>query len=133
MDKINTGTASLRKFALTFTAFLCVVGTIVLLRHKAGYVWYYKAGLLFAVVGLLVPGVLKPVYTVWMKLTFILGWVNTRVILVAIFYLLFTPVGLIMRIFGTDLLDRKIIKTRQSYWKNKVQRSSSPADYERQF
>lgn len=42
-----------------------------------------------------------------------------RLISIIIFYLIFTPVGIAMRLFGVDLLDIKIDKKRKSYWKKK--------------
>ena len=48
-----------------------------------------------------------------------LGWINTRLILFIIFYLVFTPIGLVMRLFGVDLLDKKIDKNKNSYWRRK--------------
>ena len=59
-----------------------------------------------------------------------MGWINTRILLLAIFYLLFTPIGIGIKLFGVDLLERKIDKNKDSYWKK---RDSLAADYERQF
>jgi len=73
---------------------------------------------------------LKYLYIIWMRLAFILGWINTRILLLAIFYLLFTPIGIGIKLFGVDLLERKIDKNKDSYWKKK---DSLAADYERQF
>ncbi len=73
---------------------------------------------------------LKYLYIIWMRLAFILGWINTRILLLAIFYLLFTPIGIGIKLFGVDLLERKIDKNKDSYWKK---RDSLAADYERQF
>ena len=69
----------------------------------------------------------------WMKLAHALAWFNTRVILVLIFYSLITPIGLIMRLFGLDSLDKKIEKDNKSYWKEKSKRESNQLNYERQF
>ncbi|MCX5700290.1 MAG: SxtJ family membrane protein [Candidatus Omnitrophica bacterium] len=45
---------------------------------------------------------------VWMYLSLISGWINARIILIVMFCLIFTPVGLLMRLFRDDLLERKI-------------------------
>ena len=74
--------------------------------------------------------ILKSAYTFWMKLSFIIAWINTRLILIIIFYLIITPIGFAMRLFGVDLLDRKIDKNRLSYWKNKI---THDLYYERRF
>lgn len=68
-----------------------------------------------------------------MRFALVLSWVNTRLILLIIFYLIFTPIGLAMRLFGIDLLERKSDKNKKSYWKKKEKKSFSRLDYERQF
>jgi len=73
---------------------------------------------------------LKPVYIAWMKFVYLFGWVNTRLMLIIIFYLVFTPIGLVMRLCGVDPLERKINKKEKSYWKKK---ELSKPNYERQF
>jgi len=73
---------------------------------------------------------LRSVYAAWMKFAFLLAWVNTRLILVIIFYLVFTPLGLLMRLCGADPLERKINKKAGSYWKK---RGLTEPSYERQF
>ena len=69
----------------------------------------------FAAVGLMVPIALKPVWFVWMKVGAILGWINTRIILALIFYLLFLPLGLIMRV-SYDPMRRKFDASEESYF-----------------
>lgn len=53
--------------------------------------------------------------------------------LLALFYFIFAPMGVVMRIFGIDALDRKIDRGRGSYWKKKEKKEFSLTDYERQF
>ncbi len=79
------------------------------------------------------PVVLKPVYVAWMRLAFVLSWINTRLILCLIFYLVFTPIGLAIKLCGRDLLDRKFEKRKVSYWKTKDAAAFNPLDYARQF
>jgi uncharacterized protein involved in cysteine biosynthesis len=68
-----------------------------------------------------------------MKLAFVLAWINTRLILWIIFYLVFTPIGLVMRLLGVDLLARKIEKNKDTYWIKKEKSGFEPKDYARQF
>lgn len=80
--------------------------------------------------GIMIKFYLKTAYAYWMKLAFVLGWVNTRIILFAIFYLVFTPISIALKLFRIDLLERKIDKSAGSYWKKE---EPAPAGYERQF
>ena len=72
---------------------------------------------------------LKPVYDIWMKFAAVLAWVNTRIILIVMFYLVFTPIGLIMKLFGSDQLGLRMEKEKESYWIKK----DGKVNYERQF
>ncbi len=118
----------LRKFGLT-------TGAIVVVLFAAFFPWVFDAatmpiwpwilaGLLW-VPALLMPSVLRPVYTTWMKIGHGIGWVNTRIILGVLFYILVLPMGLIMRLFGKDPMTRKLDKSVSSY---RVKSVSEPKD-----
>jgi len=72
---------------------------------------------------------LKPLYDLWMKFAAVLAWINTRLILILMFYLVFTPIGLIMRLFGSAQLGLRIEKDKRSYWVKNDKR----INYERQY
>ena len=133
MEKLNIDFRNLKKFGITMGIAFLVITLLMLIRHRHSVIPTSIISALFFVVSLTIPGVLKPVYIFWMKLAFVLGWINTRLILIIIFYVLFTPVGLIMRLFRADLLDRKIDRNRDSYWKKREKKVFNPTDYERLF
>ncbi len=87
----------------------------------------------FFILGFAAPDSLRLAYIGWMRLAFILGWINTRIILAFVFYLILTPIGVAMRIFGKDLMERRLEKDKVSYWLPKDEKEFSKADYERQF
>ena len=89
-------------------------------------------GFLFAG-GLLWPQILKPLYVFWMLLAHMLSWVNTRIILGVIFYLIFTPIALVMRIAQRDGLQKKINKNTSSYWTQRTAPENIKEHFERQF
>jgi hypothetical protein len=90
------------------------------------------AGLL-AAAGLLVPRALGPVERWWLRLGLVLAWVNTRIILTVLFYLVVTPIALVMRIFR-DPLDRRLAADATTYWHRRAPRPDNPAaGYEHQF
>ncbi|MBI4982860.1 MAG: hypothetical protein HZC15_07020 [Candidatus Omnitrophica bacterium] len=51
-----------------------------------------------------------------------------KLVLIILFYSLFTPIGLIMSLFKVDLLDRRINKYKNSYWRIKQKNSFSKSD-----
>lgn len=123
----------MRKFGFTMAVVLLAVSAVMFLRHKSGYVIPLAAGVLFVVVGIVKPGLLKPIYDAWMKFAAILAYVNTRVILSVLFYAVLTPFGICMRIFGKDPLSRGIDRKRSSYWVRKEKRAVMAEEFEHQY
>ena len=76
------------------------------------------------------PSLLRPVYRGWMYIGEALGWLNTRIILSLVFFLVVTPIGLLMRLFG-----RSPIATakRDSYWTDVEPHSYGDRHVEKQF
>ncbi|WP_078476162.1 SxtJ family membrane protein [Solemya elarraichensis gill symbiont] len=64
---------------------------------------------------IVLPATLAPVYRAWMAFGNVLGFINTRIILGIMFYLMFLPAGFIMRLLGKDPMARKIDKDLESY------------------
>jgi len=133
MDKIKTDKATLRKFGLTMAVCFAVITLIIFFRHKHSTTLTSIIALFFLLFALSTPALLKYFYIAWMKLAFILSWFNTRLLLCLVFYFIFSPVGLIMRLLRIDVLERKFKSSCDSYWKPKESNQPLPADYERQF
>lgn len=74
-------------------------------------------------VALILPIILKPVYIIWMYIGFVLGWINTRIILSLVFYILFTPAALSLKLFQKDPMRRKFTSEVKTY---KQESSRSP-------
>lgn len=133
MDKLSYTRESLRKFGITMAAAFTVISLLIFLKHRHSAFPTGIISLVFLIFALALPQGLKPVYIFWMRLAVILSWINTRLILTVMFYLIFTPIGLCMRIFAADLLDKKISKGKDSYWIKKEAGEFDPKTYERQF
>lgn len=133
MERINTDKITLRKFGFLMGAVFGIISLLLFIHHKQSIVTTLPLSIAFFVLGLVMPVILKPFFIIWMHFAFMLGWINTRLILVIIFYLLFTPISLIMRFFGLDPLELKVDKNKASYWKDREKKQSIASDYERQF
>jgi len=129
MERINSDLKSLRKFGMTMGIALLAVAVFIIMRRHDPQPALLIA-LIFFILGIAAPILLKPLYIAWMRFAYLLGWVNTRLLLAIIFYLVFTPIGLVMRLCGVDPLKRKINKEEKSYWEK---RESTQLSYERQF
>lgn len=79
--------------------------------------WPWIISFLLIGCALVWPLGLRPIYKVWMKIGHILGWVNTRIILGLIYYLIILPIGMIMRLVGYDPMERKKNQSSKSYRK----------------
>ena len=69
--------------------------------------WTLVIGFPLIIISLINPLLLLRVYKGWMKLGFILGWINGRIILSLVFYLILLPISLLMKIFNYDPLMKK--------------------------
>jgi hypothetical protein len=83
--------------------------------------------------GLLFPSVLRVPHRLWMQFAGVLGWVNTRVLLSLFFFVVLTPVGLIMRLFGRDPLARRMSKESVTYWEKREGPPPDPSRFENLF
>jgi len=133
MEKVNLGRNNLKKFGITMGIAFLVIALVVLIGHKHNPLALFFISAIFLLVAFITPNRLKLVYIAWMRLAFVLSWINTRLILFIMFYLIFAPVGIAMRLFRIDLLDRKICKNKESYWRQKEKKGFDPANYKRQF
>ncbi len=76
---------------------------------------------------------IKPLYRVWMKAARFIGEIVNFVLLSIIFYLFFGIVGIVLRFMRKDLLDEKIDKSVQSYWKTIRSDALDHERYTKQF
>lgn len=132
MDKLNLDNKNLKKFGITMGGTLLVISWLMVRKGHNGLIPVIISGLFFCA-AFSAPLLLKPIYILWMRGAFILGWLNTRLILIAVFYLILTPIGLVLKLCGKDLLEEEINNSKKSYWKKEEKREFKTTDYERQF
>ncbi len=123
----------LRVFGLGVGAALLLFGALALYsgRHPGLAAPLLAAGVLLVLLGAAAPGALSPAYGPWMAFARALGWFNTRLLLTLVFFLVFTPVGLLMRLFGSDPMERRF--GPGTYWRKPPPHSLGPRHFERQF
>ena len=125
----------LRQFGWMVGIVLISIGFWQLYRqiHSTARIVLWSLGGCLLVSGLFFPKILSPIYKLWMSLAGILGWINTRILLGLIFYLLFTPIGLIMRVLQRDVLKCKIDPNIDTYWVDREKISNIKEHFKRQF
>ena len=93
---------------------------------------FLTVGVVLFFLGVALPVILKPIFWIWMIFATILGWIMTRVILSIMFYVIFTPIGLILRLFGKQFIELKWDKSKDSYLNYRLSKPEL-GSYEKQF
>lgn len=130
---VKSGRGDLRKFGITMTVGLAVIGALFLWRDKGEPMIFFGVAALFLVLGLALPVALRPIQRAWMAFAIVLGWVMTRVILVVLFYIGITSVALIARIARKRFLALGFEPASESYWERREKPERGNERYESQF
>ena len=131
----NPSRRELRQFAgLWFPGFFGLLGALLLYHTGslavAGWVW--GPALVLSVFGYFTPRLTRPVFVAWICAAYPIGWLVSHLLLAAVFFLIITPVGLVLRLLGRDPLQRKFDRSAKTYWIPHDPASDS-ARYFRQF
>ena len=107
----------LRDFGLLFGLMVALVFGVVgpLLFGHSFPLWPWFVLTIFWSWAAILPQTLNPFYQLWARFGLVMGWINTRLILGIIFYLIVTPMGIVMGFFRSDPLRREWRKTVESY------------------
>ena len=122
-----------KKFGLLFTTVFSLLGTYFYLLDKNNiYLIFFNLALLFLLLSIFKPNILKPLNQLWMFLGFIIGKVISPLVLGVIFFGLFTPISIFMKCFGRDELRLKLV-SRKSHWKRVNLGRSHVESFKNQF
>ncbi len=124
----------LRWFGAIFALFFALIGGLIWWKFEApriAFVLWSVAGAITLLYYALSP-IRKPLYLGWMYLVYPIGWVISHVLMAIIYFLVFTPIGLAMRLFGRDPIQRRFDRDAPSYWVEHDP-GGDPARYFRQF
>ncbi len=120
LGSLDSGPRALRRFGLAVGGILLALGALAAWREGTAALMVPAAllatGALLVVHGFFRPSALRIPYLVWMGLALVLGWVMTRLILTAVYFLVVTPVGLVLRVSGRDPMHRRPDPNLPTYW-----------------
>jgi predicted membrane metal-binding protein len=105
-----------RSFGFTFAVVFALVGGWLFWKGSRFGVWFLGASTLFALVAVVVPRVLHGLNIVWMRFGWLLNQIVSPIVMGVIFFGIFAPVGLFLRLKGRDSLRRKYEPGAKSYW-----------------
>lgn len=135
----NPDRAERRSFARSLMiGFPILAVVLALVRTLAGhpvgmgFVWFGLIGAAAGAVFWVLPQIAKPFYIGWYFIACCMGIVVSNTLLAASYYLVMTPVGLIMRLMGHDPMRRKFDRQASTYWSD-PETISDPDRYFRQY
>lgn len=125
--------SSNRSFGIVFAVVFAVIGVLPLLFGGGVRLWSLLVGVAFLVAAFLFPDFLAPLNRVWLRFGLLLHRIVSPLVLGIMFYLVVTPIGVIMRAFGKDLLRLRFEKESASYWIDRVPPGPPPESIKDQF
>ncbi len=123
MIKQKTKTSN-KSFGILFFVVFFLIAIYPLIKQGEIRIWSLIISLIFLTLGLSKSKILTPLNKLWFKFGIFLGRIVSPLVMGIIFFLVVTPIGLIMRILGKDLLNLKYNK-ENSYWIDKTGPKSS--------
>ena len=117
MDEIKIG--SNRGFGIVFFVVFLLIAIYPLLKGSDLRIWSLIISFIFLVLGLTKSNLLTPLNKLWFKFGLFLGKIISPLIMGFIFFVVVTPIGIIMRLLRKDLLNLKYNK-KKSYWIEKT-------------
>jgi len=114
--------ASTREFGWVFAVFFLILYVILARPSWHTHSWLLFASLLTVLLTLFFPRVLRPFSRLWQSIGLLLNSMVSPIVLAALFFLMITPIGLLLRLRGFDPLRLRFDRDAASYW---IERNSS--------
>ena len=121
--------SSNRSFGLVFFIFFLIIAIYPIIYDESLRVWSLIISLVFLILGLINSKILAPLNKIWFQFGLLLGRIVSPVIMGIIFFLVVTPIALIMKIIGKDLLNLKFNKGK-TYW---IEKNGPKSSMKNQF
>ena len=107
--------SSNKSFGIVFSIFFLLISVYPLLNNDPIYYWSLFVSFIFFVLGLMNSKILSPLNLLWLKFGILLGKIVSPVVMGIIFFLVVTPISIILKIFGKDVLNLKF-NNNKTYW-----------------
>ena len=122
MDNIKIG--SNKNFGIVFFLVFLLISIYPLTNNENVRYWSLIVSLIFLILGLLNSAILSPLNKLWFKFGILLGKIVSPLVMGIIFFLVVTPIGLLMKIFKKDLLNLTFNDKKKTYWIEKTEPKS---------
>lgn len=132
-SKFEVKMGSERGFGFVFTGFFTVMTLLAWWSASPLLPCWLTAAAVFLVAALAAPRLLRPLNLIWFRFGLLLNAVISPIILCMVFYLVITPFGLLMRIFGARPLNLHFDRNAESYWMRRDPPGPPPVSMKNQF
>jgi len=122
-----------RSFGIVFSVVFTIIGFWPLMFGRPLRWWSIGVAVGFLLIALVIPRMLAPLNRIWMKFGLLLAAIISPIFLALLFYLVFMPIGLVVRMFGKDPLKLKMDRGTRSYWVDREPPGPPPGSIGNQF
>ena len=129
MKKNNIKIGTNKSFGIVFFLFFLIVSLFPLFKNGNIRVWSLIIAIIFLILGLLNSTILSPLNKVWFKFGIALGNFVSPIVMGLVFFIVVTPISIIMRVLKKDLLNLKK-GNKKTYW---IERSRIESKMKNQF
>ena len=105
-----------RSFGITFFVVFLIVGIWPLLYSESIRIWSIIISLIFLFLGLIKSRHLTPLNKLWSRFGILLGSIVSPIVMGLVFFVVLTPVAIVMKLIGKDILKKKFNKNKKTYW-----------------
>ena len=114
-----------RSFGILFFIVFLILGLYPTLKGNSPNIYLISISIPFIILGIINSKILTPLSNAWIKLGEILGIIIAPIVMAIIYFFILTPISLVVRIFGKDLLSIKFNKQVNTYWINRKKNINS--------
>ena len=107
--------SSNKSFGIVFSIFFLFISIYLFLNEYPTYYWSLFVSVIFLLLGLMNSKILSPLNLLWFKFGLLLGKIVSPIVMGIIFFLVVTPISIILKIFGKDVLNLKF-NNNKTYW-----------------
>ena len=122
--------SSNRSFGILFFIVFLILSLWPLKSGNNPNFYFFVASVIFLILGAFNSKLLSPLNKAWIKFGEILGLIIAPIVMGIVYFVILTPVSLIVRLFGKDLLGLKFLKENETYW---IKRKKNLTSMDKQF
>ena len=122
--------SSNRSFGILFFVVFLIISLWPLKNGNNLNFYFLVTSIIFLILGAINSKLLSPLNKAWIKFGEILGLIIAPIVMGIVYFVILTPVSLIVRLFGKDLLGLKFLKGKETYW---IKRNKKLTSMDKQF